>query len=312
MRNQDYLCELLTPIEPQEAPGYVKDDRYLMQLKANGERLIVERYADRLFAFDRQGQITALPHHLAAALDQLGEDYMLDGERIGFGEEAHYVVWDLLRRDEDDLRGLPYLERFAQLIELLTPWCVMNWDECRPLPIRLIWTWGYREAGSADAGTDAFEQEKTKALVKMYESGAEGVCFKDKLAVFQNGRAGQHLKLKFWESCTCRVADKSLRADARLDKRSVALEMCIDDDGVPRRWLPMGFVTIPASTPLPTVGSFVDVRYLYAEAGGLYQPTFLGVRSDVDEDDCNLLQVKWYRSQEQIEIAMKEMIQCLH
>jgi bifunctional non-homologous end joining protein LigD len=131
---------------------------------------------------------------------------------------------------------------------------------------------------------------------EIYERGGEGVCFKDRLAIFQRGRAGQHFKLKFWETATCRVADKTLRSDAREDKHSVALELCCDRGD----WLPLGFVTIPQGRELPPIGAIVEVRYLYAQPTGLYQPTFLGVRSDAREQDCTLAQLKWQRSDEEI------------
>lgn len=324
MRNADYLCELLSPIDPQEAAGYLADDRYLVQLKANGDRLIVERYADRLFAFDREGKITALPTELAANLELLGEDFMVDGERIGYGDKAQFVVWDLLRWDDEDIKHWPYAERFAKLAEIVGVYrrlCLGEGSEFRgktdSLAITLIYTWGL-EGWSAPNGLFSnslrqlaapgfYETEKKSALLAAYENGAEGVCFKDKLAVFQNGRAGQHYKLKFWESCTCRVADKSQRADARLDKRSVALEMWGETEEE-ARWFPMGFATIPASTPMPALGSYVEIRYLYGEAGGLYQPVFLGQRTDVNAGDCNLDQVKWYRSHQEVTSAMERMI----
>ena len=56
----------------------------------------------------------------------------------------------------------------------------------------------------------------------------------------------------------------------------------------------VGNVTIPANCEIPQKGDLVEVRYLYAYKGGsLYQPTYLGKRSDVDEDECVLNQLKY-------------------
>ena len=59
--------------------------------------------------------------------------------------------------------------------------------------------------------------------------------------------------------------------------------------------LPAGNVTIPANQKVPAVGAVLDVRYLYAyrESGCLYQPTFLGVRQDVEAHECVASQLKF-------------------
>ena len=56
-----------------------------------------------------------------------------------------------------------------------------------------------------------------------------------------------------------------------------------------------GNVTIPPTDRVPVIGSVVEVRYLYAfpESGCLYQPTYLGPRSDVSERDCTVAQLKY-------------------
>ena len=62
-----------------------------------------------------------------------------------------------------------------------------------------------------------------------------------------------------------------------------------------RGWLAAGNVTIPANQAVPSVGSVVEVRYLYAfkESCCLYQPTYLGQRSDVAESECLVAQLKY-------------------
>lgn len=57
--------------------------------------------------------------------------------------------------------------------------------------------------------------------------------------------------------------------------------------------IPVGNVTIPANYPIPAVGSLVEVKYLYFFPGGsLYQPQYLGVRSDADRGDCDIAKLK--------------------
>lgn len=294
MRNRDHLCELLTPVDPTDVQGFLTDDRYIVQVKEDGFRLTVDKVGDRVFGFDRQGAVTAIPHRVAIALDQLGDEFTLDGEIRGLDPDTqYYVVWDLLRVEDTDLRGLSYIERFTQLSAFIDPIGYLPEHACHfgaPVTqgcIRLVRTWGIFDPEVRNDPT----VDKHRAVVWCHESGEEGVCFKDKLAIWQPGRAHQHFKLKFWESATCRVDDKAKRKDARWDKRSIALEMC---DGA-GKWYPMGFCTVAASTPIPPIGAFVEIKYLYAQNDGLYQPSLIGTRNDVSAADCNLDQLKWQK-----------------
>ena len=56
-----------------------------------------------------------------------------------------------------------------------------------------------------------------------------------------------------------------------------------------------GNVTIPANHIIPVVGKVVEVRYLYAipQSNALYQPFYLGPRSDIDVEECLLTQLKY-------------------
>jgi bifunctional non-homologous end joining protein LigD len=54
------------------------------------------------------------------------------------------------------------------------------------------------------------------------------------------------------------------------------------------RWVTAGNVTIPPNQAIPAIGQVVEVRYLYAfkESGSVYQPTYLGLRSDLLAIEC--------------------------
>ena len=73
-------------------------------------------------------------------------------------------------------------------------------------------------------------------------------------------------------------------------QRSVELRL-LGKDG----WQSAGNVTIPANHPIPFVGAVVEVRFLYAfrESGCLYQPTYLGMRKDVEHHECIAAQLKF-------------------
>jgi bifunctional non-homologous end joining protein LigD len=61
------------------------------------------------------------------------------------------------------------------------------------------------------------------------------------------------------------------------------------------RLVPCGNVTIPANQEIPSVGTIVEVRYLYAyrDSLALYQPVYLGVREDTDAAECVIAQLKF-------------------
>lgn len=78
-------------------------------------------------------------------------------------------------------------------------------------------------------------------------------------------------------------------------QRSVVLRL-LDHEG----WQPVGNVTIPANHQVPAVGAVVEVRYLYAyRDGSLYQPVYLGERSDVRQDECGVSQLKFKRDEDE-------------
>lgn len=56
----------------------------------------------------------------------------------------------------------------------------------------------------------------------------------------------------------------------------------------------VGKVTIPPNFPVPAVGALVEVRYLYANKGGaVYQPVYLGERSDLDRESATIDQLEY-------------------
>jgi bifunctional non-homologous end joining protein LigD len=134
--------------------------------------------------------------------------------------------------------------------------------------------------------------EKEQLLVMLKEQGKEGIVFKRCDASYVAGRpssGGMQLKHKFYATLSALVG--TINA-----KRSIELQLFADSGLVSA-----GNVTIPPNKPIPKVGQVVDVRYLYAfkESGCLYQPTFLGVRSDVLQTECITGQLKFKNGEEE-------------
>ncbi|TAM87626.1 WGR domain-containing protein [bacterium] len=250
--------QLLIPIERSEAERLLDDARYLMQQKHDGERLMVRRDGGSVVGANKLGNAASLPQALVADILALPEDsFIVDGELVG----DTYHVFDLLEAGGHG-NERPFAARHEALIALL-----------RDVPSPWIAVVGVSHAN------------KREALNALYDAGAEGVVFKRADAPVEAGRKhGTQFKFKFYETATCRVS----RHNA---KQSVGLEMRGNAG-----WVEVGNVTIPPNAAKPAIGTFVEVRYLYAYAGGsLYQPTFLRVRGDVADGDCDAAQLKLKR-----------------
>ena len=76
------------------------------------------------------------------------------------------------------------------------------------------------------------------------------------------------------------------------DKRSVTVGVWNPDSGQPAALTQVGAVTIATNQDIPAVGDLIDVKYLYAFEGGcLFQPTFKGVRTDLEPTAANVTQL---------------------
>lgn len=132
------------------------------------------------------------------------------------------------------------------------------------------------------------DAEKRALLAELRAHGQEGIVFKRASAPYVYGRptsGGNQLKFKFVESATLLVGA------VNGSRRSVELHG-LDAAGHP---VALGSVTIPAHFDVPTPGAIVEVRYryLYAYPGGsLFQPVYLGKRSDQPREARTTAQIK--------------------
>ncbi len=140
----------------------------------------------------------------------------------------------------------------------------------------------------------AFEtQQKQDLLKRLRRENREGIVFKRLDAQYTPGRPGSggpQLKHKFYATCSALVFKVN-------DKRSVELRLLAAVG-----WQSVGNVTIPANVAVPEAGQVVEVRYLYAfpESHALYQPVFLGLRTDVAPNECLLPQLKYKGGEEEL------------
>lgn len=254
--------QLLTATDEEELTALLADDAFVLQPKLDGRRLLLHKEGQTVTGINRKGLHCGIPETIRASALQIPGDYLLDGEAVG--NVLH--VFDLLQRKDDDLRTLPYRRRIVDLLNLLA--------EGRPE--KIVWVPSY--FGRIEKRT-LFDQLKSER--------AEGVVFKRLTAPYTPGRpasGGDQRKFKFVESASVIVTGHNAR-------RSIAFGIRPNDGKV----VPAGNVAIPGDQAVPAIGAVIEVRYLYAfpESGVLFQPVYIGLREDIDPDECVRSQLKF-------------------
>ncbi|WP_061226043.1 WGR domain-containing protein [Leptospira interrogans] len=252
-------CQLLNPIDEEELSTYVENDQYGAQEKLDGNRMMIRKIGDNVEGINRKGLIIAISQILHDHSLSFSEDFILDGEVIG----DVFFPFDIFSKDGKDIQHLPYQERYAILESILK-----DQDEIFHI-VKLVKS----------------TKGKKVLLEELREKQKEGIVFKDLNAPYKAGRPsskGSQIKFKFYETATVSVETVNL-------KRSVSMRLYNGNE-----WVSVGNVTIPVNFAIPKENDIIEVRYLYAYKGGsLYQPTYLGVRTDADGNDCDLKQLKY-------------------
>lgn len=258
------LPQLLNPIDRNAAMVLIEDDEWLMQEKADGDRRLIEASPEvGIRGINRKGQVVPLLAEIhdavARLMKDLGIDWLvLDGEQVG----DHFWAFDLLV-DNKDLASEPVEHRVSRLHEIIAASDV------------LLMT------------PTATTREAKRRLFEAVERGqGEGVVFKRRGSAYLPGRpnsGGDQLKFKLKESATVRVCT------GREGKRSIGMEVL---DVVTGLWRFVGNCTIPPNHAVPIVGDVVEVEYLYC-VDCLFQPVYLGPRTDQDASDCTTTQLKY-------------------
>jgi len=255
-------CQLLNPIDETLVMSLCMDDDYCAQSKHDGERRLIERKDDNVYGINRKGLYIPLSSVLVESAKRLHSNhFIIDGEDMG----DVLVAFDLLQYDGNDIRRLPYAERFQLLKEMVS----LSSDDA----IRVTQT-----AYTA--------QDKRRLFGHLKDSNHEGIVFKRRDSVWNAGRpnsGGNALKYKFYDECSV-IVDKLNEG-----KRSVSFYV---NDGQSK--VALGNVTIPPNKAIPQPGEIIDVKYLYTVIGGsLYQPIYLKPRTDIDYAACSITQLKY-------------------
>jgi len=248
------LPQLPTLIAEEQLARYLDDPGWGLQEKADGENRILLIEGGTVRGTNRRGLFVDIPQAWGGAADAEAGRTVIAGEHVGDA----FLAFDLLELAGQDLRGAPFIERFGHLQKAAStvPWITV-------LTLEL----------SAEG--------KRRRAAELLAAHGEGYVLKALDAPFSAGRSSASLKFKFNQSATCEV----LRVNAQ---RSVAVGLR-DEAGA---MVDLGNVTVPPGEALPTVGTLVEVRYLYRYAGGKFeQPVYKGPRPDMTTADAVLSQV---------------------
>jgi bifunctional non-homologous end joining protein LigD len=268
--------QLLNEVSQTEAEKLGATGHWMTQIKHDGERRGVLVECGKFTYSNRRGLAVGIAQDIQDGLVALSKSgattFEIDCEDMG----DHLVAFDVLMFDGEDLRQLPFedratkLTRIRELSQEAGVEAVIRVDE--PVP-----------ALSADDVRNRIHTARA--------ANEEGIVLKDRRAPVTAGRpasGGPALKFKNWESATCRVQS------AASTKRSIGLELFDGKD-----WRKVGNCTLPANHDFPDEGDLVEIRYLYAHKGGsLFQPTYLGPRTDLTEDAATTAQLKYKRDVE--------------
>jgi len=262
-------CVLLNAISETELVYLLEDEDFYAQPKIDGVRFMLSKENGKILAYNRKGAESSVPNEIrecVEASDQYYENgipnFLIDGELVG----NIYYVFDVLEYDRVDYKGWALYRRLEILKELSEELSCDN--------IVFI-----------ESTTDSIEKSKLHQHLK--DNNKEGIVLKNKFAKYTVGRpssGGDYLKYKFYSTASCIVTG------INSSKRSVKISVYNHY----MNFVEVGNVTIPPNATVPSIGSIIEVRYLYAYKGGsLYQPTFLGVRSDIDANECQITQLKY-------------------
>ena len=266
-RTTDVLPQLLNPIEEPEVAPLIEDDHWCAQEKFDGRRILVQKQGAAIHGINKKGLLVGLPSSVVVAAHAYEGGFLLDGECVG--EKFH--AFDLVNLNGANLRAQSYHARATALLNLLA-------------------SGQQRHIHYADTAWKS--AEKARLLTKLRKEGREGIVFKRTDAPYVAGRpnsGGTQLKHKFYATLSALVGSINT-------KRSIEIQLFNDSCLVSA-----GNVTIPPNHNVPKIGQVVEVRYLYAfkESGSVYQPVYLGPRSDVLQTECLTTQLKYKNGDEE-------------
>lgn len=250
--------ELATPLDLRLVDRYINDDRWVMEQKLDGHRIMLVADTDTLF-LTRNGTPYTKAIPKALHLHGLPKGFIVDGELI----DGVLWVFDVLHID-GNLQRLPLSERRVVLN------AIPETEVLRRIP---------------QAVTTA---EKKALFAEAQARSYEGVILKKASSIYECGRrTPEWLKAKF--VVTADVIVLTVEDDG---KESASFGV-VGDDG--KTIVEIGRCSL-IGKPQVIPGDVIEVRYLYANnpaAPRLFQPTLMRVRDDKKPPECLIDQIKF-------------------
>lgn len=253
---------LLTPVDEAGVQGLLDSLDWMCSEKFDGERRAIEVTADGVVGINRKGLYVDIPSAWSAVLGNLQIGTILDAEHVG----AKLHVFDCTRLGMYDIQHYGYQQRHAAIKDALGR--VSDSTSVHGVVVVNV---------VADAAS------KRSMLKAIAAANGEGIVLRHVDAPYEAGVTPGSVKFKLIESATCIVAHVNPGV------RSVGLGL-LGADG--NSLVAVGNVTIPANHAVPVAGDLVEVRYMHMfEGGSLYQPVYLGKRTDLEVSAATLAQV---------------------
>lgn len=278
---------LLEPITVEQLPAYIADERWALEPKYDGQRIVVHARSGpsglTIMAQNREGKAFELASELVEDLHTiLTTPTILDGEVVQTSTGPIYYVFDVV-----DMPSEPYAVRRTRLEALLGG--LLGSDTSRVRPAIVAYT----------------STTKQALFDTMREARGEGVVGKrvDRPYVADR-RLDVAIKCKFWDDVTALVIARNdtgaglsgtpvVQKKLESGKRSV--QMALTKAGT---LVNVGDISVPVNYPVPEPGTLIRVRYLYAfpDTDKLFQPQYEGTRDDVSGPDSTA-QLKYKRTE---------------
>lgn len=256
-----------------EVTRLLMDDAFVVEQKLDGARVLVHVKDGKATFYGRNGQplkhAASAAHfaNLRPAFERLSGEHVLDGEIIA--ETGELWLFDVPQSTAG--HGVKTSDPFHRRRKHLeTLGAVLNGHNSK---IRVT-----------PQEKDAVK--KAQLLVAVEKAGGEGVMIKDISAPYEGGVRVKHsVKAKFVKTADVVVLERDVKG-----KKNAVL--AVWDPGT-RDMLVVGNCSMIGKADAKP-GEVAEVAYLNWTGTKLYQPRFLGVRSDKEPTDCRMDQFPAY------------------
>lgn len=271
-----FIPQLSNPVTMPEMRDLMRQKKYAVQCKYDGERGVMHIENEQVSATNRRGVTTSINPAFIEPLLKLanGKKAMLDCEVFS----NHLRVFDVICIDGVDISEQPFFYRAVELTKLA------NFHQSSLL--RFVDTVMINDFSHLE-----------NFLSKNREAGEEGIIIRELSAPYTPSRPnklGSSLKIKNINDASCLVIKQEG------DKRSVQLGLLNENDEL----IHVGNVTVPVNATIPKPKDVVDVEYLWVQGDGgkLIQPVWKRNRSnEILPDACRLSQVVYKNPQSSAE-----------